>query len=59
VLANPDVKLRSVKRTPDLTPEQRERMVVTFDILISLFERAHTLLYGPGLTGRPLRRWQT
>lgn len=39
VQANPDLKLRSQLATPDLTDEQRERMLL-FDMLISLFERA-------------------
>ena len=34
-------------------------MIVIFDILISLFERAYILLYEPGLAGKPLRRWRT
>jgi hypothetical protein len=45
VLENPDLRLRSDDATPDLTPEQHERMLVLFDILISLFERAYILLY--------------
>ena len=37
VLANPDLRLRSQNATPNLSDEQRERMWVIFDMLISLF----------------------
>ena len=59
VLANPDLKLRSLERTPDLNDEQRERVIVIFDILVSLFERAYIVLYEPDLEGKALRRWRT
>jgi hypothetical protein len=59
VLANPDLQLRSLERTPNLTAEQRERVMVIFDTLVSLFERAYIVLYDPHLEGRALRRWRT
>jgi len=37
---NPDLHLRSNTVTADLTPEQQERMLLIFDMLISLLERA-------------------
>ena len=59
VLANPDLKLRSQSPTPDLSDEQRERMWVIFDMLISLFERSYLLVYDPAMTGKHLRRWHS
>jgi hypothetical protein len=59
VLANPDLKLRSQAPTPDLTDEQRERMRVIFDMLISLFERAYLLLYEDAMSEKQRRRWHS
>lgn len=59
VLANPDLKLRSRALTPDLTDEQRERMLVIFDMLISLFERAYLLLYEEDMDEKQRRRWHS
>lgn len=59
VLANPDLKLRSQAPTPDLTEEQRERMLVIFDMLISLFERAYLLLYEDAMSEKQRRRWHS
>ena len=57
VLANPDLHLSSRKRTENLTDEQHERMTVIFGMLISLFERAYLLLYGPPMSADRQRRW--
>jgi hypothetical protein len=59
VLANPDLKLRSRTPTPDLSDEQRERMRVIFDMLISLFERAYLLLYEDDMSEKQRRRWHS
>lgn len=59
VLANPDLKLRSQAPTPDLTPEQQERMQAMFEILISLFERAYLLAYEDDMSSKQLRRWRS
>lgn len=59
VLANPDLKLRSQASTPDLTDEQRERMWVIFDMLISLFERAYLLVWEPDMGEKQHRRWHS
>lgn len=69
VLANPDLKLRSATHAADgaLTPappgslneEQRERRLVLFELLISLFERAYILLYDERMTPKQHRRWNT
>lgn len=58
VLANPDLKLRTQAATPDLNDEQRERLSVIFDILISLFERAYLTAYDEEyMSPRSYRRW--
>lgn len=57
VIANPDLKLRSQREIADLTEEQRERMLVLFEILVSLFERAYLLSYDEDMTRKQQRRW--
>jgi hypothetical protein len=59
VLDNPDLKLRTQTSTPDLTDEQRERMTVLFDILISLFERAYLSAYDDDMNDAQRRRWHS
>jgi hypothetical protein len=59
VLEHPDLKLRTQQATPDLTDEQRERMQVLFEILISLFERAYLTAYNNAMTPNQRRRWQS
>jgi hypothetical protein len=58
-LDNPDLRLFSSAQTPDLTAEQRERMVIIFNMLISLFERAYILLYEEGMAAKQARRWES
>ncbi|HZV97721.1 MAG TPA: hypothetical protein VFF74_01900 [Methylophilaceae bacterium] len=57
VMENPDLKIRSQTGTIDLNDEQRERIQVLFEILISLFERAYLLAYEEKMSGKQLRRW--
>lgn len=59
VLANPDLKLRSQDSKPDLDDEQRERMWVIFDMLITLFERAYLLAYEEDMDEKQRRRWHS
>lgn len=59
VLDNPDLKLRTTTSTPDLSDEQRERMLIIFEMLIALFERAYIVSYEPDLKGVALRRWHS
>jgi hypothetical protein len=59
VLEHPDLHLFSMPRTPELSDEQRERMMVIFGMLIALFERAYLLLHAHALRGERLRRWGT
>ena len=58
-LDNPDLRLFSAETVKQLTSEQRERMLIIFSILVSLFERAYLLLFEPGMTGLELRRWSS
>ncbi len=60
VLENSDLKLFSPSpRDVYLNEEQRERMMLIFGMLISLFERAYLLLYEEGLSNDKLRRWRS
>ena len=59
VLANPDLQLRSNARLQDPTPEQHERMLVIFDMLVSLFERAYLVAYKPRMGETEARRWNS
>jgi len=40
-LSNPDLRLYSAEETPNLSEEQRERTIIIFSMLVSLFERAY------------------
>lgn len=59
VLDNPDLKLRSATTSDDLTDEQHERVLIIFDMLIALFERAYIVSYETDLKGVALRRWNS
>jgi hypothetical protein len=59
VLANPDLKLFSAEQTAKLGDEQRERMLIIFNMLVSLFERAYLLLHDDEMSGRQERRWSS
>jgi hypothetical protein len=59
VLANPDLKLRSQPPTPNLTEEQQERMLVIFEMLIALFERAYLTAYDDRMSVKQQRRWHS
>ncbi|HEY7841935.1 MAG TPA: hypothetical protein VIC61_10230, partial [Gammaproteobacteria bacterium] len=39
--------------------EQHERMLLIFDILIALFERAYILTYERDMSAEQLRRWHS
>ena len=56
-LDHPDLQLFHPEQAPELTNEQRERMLIIFNMLISLFERAYLLLYEPKMNLRQQRRW--
>ena len=59
VLEHPDLQLRSQAATPALSAEQQERLLVIFDMLISLFERAYLLSYEPDMDEKHQRRWHS
>ncbi|MBD3892785.1 MAG: hypothetical protein EST26_02635 [Hydrogenophaga sp.] len=59
VLDNPDLRLRSNEPLHSPSSEQRERMLVIFDLLISLFERAYLVAYKPRMSETEARRWNS
>ena len=59
VLAHPDLHLRSHTPLPDPTPEQKEQMLVIFDMLVTLFERAYLVAYKPRMSETEARRWNS
>lgn len=59
VLANPDLHLRTNEPLPNPTAEQNERMLVIFDMLISLFERAYLVAYKRRMSETEARRWNS
>jgi hypothetical protein len=59
VLAHPDLQLRTAPALENATPEQRERMLVIFDMLISLFERAYLIAYKSEMSDAERRRWNS
>lgn len=58
-LQNPDLQLFSRDLAPPLSPEQRERRLIIFNMLVSLFERAYLLLYEDRMTANQTRRWRS
>lgn len=56
-LEHPSLHLFSHDQTSSLTNEQREQMLVIFNMLISLFERAYLLLHAEGMSPTQARRW--
>lgn len=59
VLAHSDLQLRSAPALENPTPEQKERMLIIFDMLISLFERAYLIAYKPDMGDTERRRWNS
>ena len=59
VMENPDLRLRSDPATKDLNAEQQERMLVIFDMLVSLLERAYLTAYSDDMTPLQRRRWNS
>ena len=59
-LENPDLRLFSdVTAPPSLNDEQKERQLIIFSMLISLFERAYLLLFEEGMSAKQSRRWNS
>jgi hypothetical protein len=59
VLDHADLQLRSTTALANATPEQKERMLVIFDMLISLFERAYLIAYKTDMGPTERRRWNS
>lgn len=59
VLAHADLQLRTHSALPNPTAEQRERMMVIFDMLISLFERAFLVAHKDDMSPEEQRRWNS
>ena len=59
VLSNADLQLRTNAALPSPTPEQNERMLVIFDMLMSLFERAYLVAYKEQMSPTEQRRWNS
>jgi hypothetical protein len=59
VLDNADLQLRTNTALPNPTPEQNERMLVIFDMLMSLFERAYLVAYKEDMSPTEQRRWNS
>ena len=59
VLEHADLQLRTHEPLANPTPEQRERMLVIFDMLISLFERAYLVAYKDEMDATERRRWNS
>ena len=60
VLDNADLKLlRQEAALTEFTEEQKERRLAIFGILISLFERAHLLVYEEKMDKQTRRLWQS
>ena len=59
VLDNADLQLRTATPLASPTPAQNERMLVIFDMLISLFERAYLVAYRPRMDDDEQRRWNS
>ena len=59
VLANADLQLRTSTALPAPTPEQHERMLVIFDMLTALFERAYLVAFKPQMSSTEQRRWNS
>ena len=59
VLDNADLQLRTSSALPNPSPEQNERMLVIFDMLIALFERAFLVAYKDDMNPTEQRRWNS
>lgn len=59
VLSNSDLQLRTNTPLPSPTPEQNERTLLIFDMLVSLFERAYLVAYKDDMAGAERRRWNS
>ncbi len=59
VLQNADLRLRTNEPLANPTPEQNERILVIYDMLISLFERAYIVAWTEDMSELERRRWNS
>ena len=59
VLAHSDLQLRTQTALLNPTPEQNDRMLVIFDMLVALFERAYLVAYKSDMSATEQRRWNS
>ncbi len=59
VLANPDLQLRSARNISQRSPDQHERVLIIFEMLIALFERAYLVAYKAKMSAVERRRWNS
>lgn len=58
-LENPDLRLFSAEAATALNDDQRERQLIIFTMLTSLFERAYLLLHEDDMSPKQQRRWNS
>lgn len=58
-LENPDLRLFSSDETTTLNADQKERQLIIFVMLTSLFERAYLLLHEEDMSEKQARRWNS
>ena len=58
-LENPDLRLFSTEGTTTLNEDQRERQLIVFVMLMTLFERAYLLLHEDDMSPKQARRWHS
>jgi hypothetical protein len=58
-LEHSDLALFSASGHTDLDPARREKMLIIFNMLISLFERAYLLLHDESMSVKQARRWRS
>jgi hypothetical protein len=58
-LGHPELGLFSSEAAREDTANAREKKLIIFNMLISLFERAYLLLYDEGMTSKQARRWSS
>lgn len=60
IIDNADLRLRTQKKSPPtLSPEQEERRLLLFEMLVALFERAYILVYADKMNKQQRRLWQS
>jgi len=60
LIDNADLRLMSGgKDDSELTPEQKEKKLIIFDVLVSFFERSYILIYEDSMSKQEARMWAT